>query len=169
MLEIVAAQSETQIQQVRELSRDYIRWLIDLEKAHGMYDPQLYRTYGYDSGEVPLPGEFVAPDGCLLLALDDEMPAGCIGLVRENPDLCEMRMLYVREASQGRGIGKALITALLDQGKKMGCKSMRLDTTKVLTSAVRLYQALGFEEIAPYHDYQNVPKELQLFMSKELV
>ena len=69
----------------------------------------------------------------------------------------------------GRGIGKALITALLEQGKKMGCTSMRLDTTKLLTSAVRLYQALGFEEISPYHEYQNVPKDLQLFMGKALV
>ena len=169
MLEIIQAQTETQIQQVREISRDYIGWLIEREKANGVYDPDFYAAYGYDSGEAPLPGEFIEPNGRLLLALDKGQPAGCIGLLRIGAEVCEMRLLFVREAYHGRGIGKGLVMALLDEGKKMGCTSMRLDTTKVLTSAVRLYQALGFAEIAPYHEYENVPKDLQLFMERELV
>jgi GNAT superfamily N-acetyltransferase len=168
MLEIVVAQSEAQIEQVREISRDYIRWLIDLETAHGVYDPDFYAAYGYDSGEVPLPAEFVAPDGCLLLALDEGQPAGCIGLAKIIPDLCEMRMLFVRESFQGRGIGKALITALLDEGKRMGYTSMRLETTRLLTSAVHLYQAHGFDEIPPYHEYTNFLKDLVIFMRRPL-
>jgi ribosomal protein S18 acetylase RimI-like enzyme len=51
---------------------------------------------------------------------------------------------------QGRGIGRALAVAIVDAGRRAGYRAMRLDTMARMTTAVALYRALGFVEIAPY-------------------
>src|SRR4051812_3570709 len=97
MLEIVVAQSEAQIQQVRVLSRAYVSFLDEFDKVLGIYDPELNKVYGYVNGEAVLPGDYIAPDGCLLLALDAGTPAGCIALRKQDANTCEMRMLFVSQ------------------------------------------------------------------------
>jgi predicted N-acetyltransferase YhbS len=63
-----------------------------------------------------------------------------------------MKRLFVQPAFQGKGIGRALAQAIIEEGRRIGYKRMRLDT--VLEPAKRLYRALGFREIPPY---QHVP------------
>lgn len=169
MLEIVRVQSEAQLQQVRALSRGYILWLADFDKALGIYDPEVNATYGYVGDEVELPGEYAAPDGFLLLALVDGQPAGCVALKRHSTSVGEMRMLFVPQAFQGQRVGKGLVLALLDEAKKLGCSSLRLETSPLMASAYRLYSALGFQEIPPYHDVEPSLKDIEIFMEKSLV
>lgn len=139
MVEIIVAQSAAELQQVRELSRGYVAWLVELDKSLGVYDPDVFKAYGYASGEAHLPGEYGAPDGRLLLAVVDSRPAGCIALRRFNESTCEMRMLFVQPEFQGLGVGRALVVALLDAGRKMGYSSMCLDTSRHMVSAHHLY------------------------------
>ncbi len=66
-------------------------------------------------------------------------------------------------AFQGKGIGKALARAIIEEAHRIGYKCMRLDT--VLEPAKSLYRSLGFREIPPYQD---VPVEGVVFMELEL-
>ena len=169
MVEIIVAQSETQLQQVRELSRGYIAWLVELDKSLGVYDPDAYGAYGYASGEAQLPGEYSAPDGCLLLAVVGSRPAGCIALRKFSEGICEMRMLFVHREFQGLGVGRALVLGLLDEGREMGYSSMCLETSTHMVSAHRLYTSLGFQEVQQYYDRQDSLKDIKTFMEKPLV
>lgn len=169
MVEVIVAQSAAQLQQVRELSRGYVAWLVELDTSLGVYDPDTFRAYGYESGEAHLPGEYGAPDGCLLLALVDSGPAGCIALRRFDESTCEMRMLFVHPEFQGLGIGRALVVGLLDEARKMGYSSMCLETSRHMVSAHRLYASLGFREVGQYHDRQDSLKAIKLFMERRLV
>lgn len=169
MVEIVVAQSAAQLQQVRELSRAYVAWLVELDTSLGVYDPDVFRAYGYEGGEAHLPGEYGAPDGCLLLAVVDSRPAGCIALRKRNESTCEMRMLFVHPEFQGLGVGRALVVGLLDAGSRMGYSSMCLDTSRHMVSAHRLYASLGFREVWQYHDRQDSLKDIKIFMERQLV
>ena len=169
MVDIIVVQSEAQLQQVRELSRGYIAWLVELDKSLGVYDPDVYRAYGYARGEAQLPGEYSAPDGCLLLAVVGSRPAGCIALRKFNESVCQMRMLFVHGEFHGRGVGRALVLGLLDEGKKMGYSSMCLETSPHMVAAHRLYISLGFREVQQYYDRQDSLKDITVFMEKPLV
>jgi carbonic anhydrase len=169
MVEIIVAQSPAHLQQVRELSRGYVAWLVELDRSLGVYDPDVFRAYGYESGEALLPGDYGAPDGCLLLAVVDSRPAGCVALRKVDESTCEMRMLFVHPEFQGLGIGTALVARLLDAGKRLGYSAMCLDTSRHMVSAHRLYTSLGFREVTPDHDQQDSLKDIKIFMERRLV
>jgi carbonic anhydrase len=168
MVEIIVAQSPAQLQQVRELSRGYVAWLVELDTSLGVYDPEVFRAYGYESGEANLPGEYGAPDGCLLLAVLDSVPAGCIALRKFNESTCEMRMLFVHPEFQGLGVGRALVVGLLDEGRKMGYSSICLETSRHMVRAHRLYASLGFQEVGRYHNREDSLKDIETFMERQL-
>lgn len=65
--------------------------------------------------------------------------------------VAEIQRVFVTEEARGLGAGKALTVALMDQARKDGHKTARLDTGRALVEASSLYEKLGFRECAPYH------------------
>lgn len=61
---------------------------------------------------------------------------------------CELRKLFLLPQSRGLGIGKALTVACLDFARSQGFQHCYLDTLATMTSAIGLYRALGFSQLA---------------------
>jgi GNAT superfamily N-acetyltransferase len=98
-----------------------------------------------------LPGNYAPPDGRLLLAEYHGELAGCVGLRRLEPEICEMKRLYLRPQFRGKGLGRALAMAVIVEARGIGYRLMRLETVEpVMKDAVAIYRKLGFSEIAPY-------------------
>lgn len=103
------------------------------------------------AGELAnLPGAYARPGGCLLFAVDDGHPVGCVAVRRLAPAISEMKRLYVRPAVRGQGVGRLLAEAAVSFGRSAGYGAMRLDTLSSMEAARALYRRLGFLEVAPY-------------------
>ena len=154
MIEIVPAQTGNALEHVITLSQEYVAWMMAELRArypevdHGVFSAD----HDYDDVRHKFPGEHVPPQGRLLLALDDGAACGCVALGPLDAAIGEMRTLYVRPAFRGRGAGKRLAEASLDEARKLGYRAVRLDTLAFMDSALALYHALGFHHVAPYRD-----------------
>jgi GNAT superfamily N-acetyltransferase len=90
--------------------------------------------------------------------------AGCGGikLIREGEDLAygELKRMYVRPEFRRRGFGKLILDHLADYAHKQGITLLRLETGIHQTSAIRLYEQVGFRRIPPFGPYTNDPVSL---------
>ncbi len=106
---------------------------------------------GFDQELAGLPGEYAPPDGRLLLAGYAGNTAGCVALHKIEPEICEMKRLYVRPQFRGKALGKRLVETVIAEARAIGYRRMRLDTVEpMMKDAVRLYRQFGFKEISPY-------------------
>jgi putative acetyltransferase len=105
----------------------------------------------FDKELAGLPGDYAPPKGRLLLAYLESQPAGCVALHEFERGIAEMKRLYVRPGFRGKRVGLALANAIIEAARGIGYARMRLDTVpSEMRDAVKMYQRLGFQEIAPY-------------------
>jgi GNAT superfamily N-acetyltransferase len=138
--EIVEAVSGQQLEQVRNLFREYQAQL-----------PPRYRAGSLETELAKHPGVYSPPKGKLLLATVLGQPVGCVGL-RPFPleGACEMKHLYVRPTFRGGRVGKDLVERVVQEAGALGYSRLRLDThPPTMQAAVALYRKLGFQEVEP--------------------
>lgn len=139
---IVLADNGERIAAVRELFLEYANSL-NFNLCFQSFEKEL----------AGLPGDYVFPEGMLLLALADEQPAGCVALHKLEEGICEMKRLYVRPQFRGTGLGSQLVRSVINSAVTLGYSRMRLDTVAAeMREAVRMYRRLGFVEIASYRE-----------------
>ena len=111
-----------------------------------------YQDFGAEL--AGLPGKYAPPLGDLLLARDAGGAAlGCVGLRPMALDGgCEMKRLFLLPAARGLGLGRSLTEAVIAAARNRGYAELRLDTLPSMTTAIGLYEQLGFRRIAPYYD-----------------
>ena len=68
-------------------------------------------------------------------------------------DECHLLNLCVRDEERNRGIGKKMILFLLDHARRRGMQSVFLEVRVSNTTAIHLYQQLGFNEIGRREGY----------------
>jgi putative acetyltransferase len=154
-LEIRQTESDSQIASIRELFLEYAQSL-GFSLCFQSFDQEL----------AGLPGDYARPEGRLLLASVEGDSAGCVALHKLGAEICEMKRLYVRPQFRGKGLGKILAERVIAEAHQIGYKQLRLDTVEpMMRTAVAMYRALGFREIAPYRAN---PIEGALYMELQL-
>ena len=104
----------------------------------------------FDKELANLSIDYAPPQGCFLLAEDNNQPAGCVALNHFDKGICEMKRLYVKKPFRRKGIGRALAQTIIDQARLLDYHCMRLDMVLPRDPAQTLYISLGFKQIPPY-------------------
>jgi len=88
---------------------------------------------------------------------EDGVPAGCGGIQLFDTEYGELKRMYVRPEFRGRGFGKLLVDHLAEHARAYGVHLLRLETGIHQTAAIRLYERLGFQRVAPFEPYVEDP------------
>ena len=153
MKHIFQATSDEHIEHARTLFKEYQTGL-GISLCFQNFDHEL----------KSLPGDYAPPDGRLLLATeDDDEVAGCIAMRKLDRGVCEMKRLFVRPAYRSTGLGRVLVSSIIDEARKLGYTHMRLDTLPGrMDKAIALYRSIGFVEIEPYYTSVEGAKFMEL-------
>jgi putative acetyltransferase len=137
---LVEVQRADQIVVAQKMFREYAEAIgVDLE----------YQGFAAELNGLPQP--YAQPDGVLLLAQVDGQTAGCVAVRRLEPQIAEMKRLYVRSQYRGRRIGEKLVDAVIEAARRSNYRALRLDTLPTMATAQELYRKLGFREIPAYN------------------
>jgi GNAT superfamily N-acetyltransferase len=166
MITIVRAETPEQIQHVRDLQAEYVAWDTEVTTRLGI-DAALLQ-YQYSPAMLELPGDYIPPHGCLLLACLDGQPAGCAAFHRFEPGICELKRMYVRPAFRGHGIARRLLETLIQEAQTAGYSVMRLETAAFMEDAHKLYYSLDFQPVPPYYDIPEGLRPISVFMERSI-
>lgn len=73
--------------------------------------------------------------------------AGIAALAGGDPDVCELKKMYLLTEARGLGVGDALITAALTAARRLKFARCYLETLTAMQQARRLYERHGFARI----------------------
>ena len=139
MTSIVQADSPALVNEARILFQEYAA------------DIRIDLCFQYFQEELAaLPGKYAPPEGTLLLAQHKNEFAGCVAVRKLEPDICEMKRLYVRPGFRGHGVGRLLAGHAITEARQTGYRVMRLDTLAWMKPAIALYEQLGFRRTEAY-------------------
>jgi putative acetyltransferase len=142
----------------RNLFRDYAA-------EYGPLVAVIFDVQGFAAEVAGLPGRYAPPSGCLLLAMEEDIPAGCVAMRDLGEGTCEMKRLYVAPEHRGRGLGRLLVEEVIRRAERISYRRMVLDTLPEMEGALALYRQYGFIETAPYWGH---PTEQAVFMERSL-
>ena len=109
----------------------------------------------YGPGDFPPidPATFAPPGGIFLVARVSGEPAACGGFKRIDDDVAEVKRMFVVPDHRGRGLARAILTALETHARAAGYTSLRLETGVLQPEAIALYRSSGWEPVPCFPPY----------------
>jgi GNAT superfamily N-acetyltransferase len=92
------------------------------------------------------------PHGRFLVAERGGRVVGCGGVQRIDTSTVEIKRMWVDTSVRGVGLGKRLLARLEAEAADMGADRVVLDTNRVLTQAIAMYETAGYTPIGRYND-----------------
>ena len=118
---------------------------------------------GSYSPTYPTAAAFQDPDGVFLLLENEGAIVGCggirrVGMPEGETDVFEIKHVFLRPQTRGRGWGRLLLDELEHRARRLGARALVLDTHHTLEAASHLYRNSGFAEIPRYNDNPNATR-----------
>jgi GNAT superfamily N-acetyltransferase len=128
----------------------------DVRRAFERYYAELDERFagGFEvAAALPLELEQLTPPrGLVLVARLDGVAVGCGALKLSDPEVAEIKRMWVAPEARGRGLGSRLLEALEGQAAMAGKLVARLETNGSLAEAVAMYRRHGYREVPAFND-----------------
>jgi putative acetyltransferase len=125
------------------------------------------REFGFEP-DPDLDPDLAEPDryyAALWIAEQDGEVVGSVALCTVGDDALELKRMYLRPATRGRGLGRRLLTIAVDWARASGARVIKLDTSERMQAAQALYETYGFRRVpgeAPRQGQSRLLYELRL-------
>jgi putative acetyltransferase len=103
----------------------------------------------------------------VVVAYEDEMPAGCGAIKEYDAVTMEVKRMYVLPESRKKGIALKILDELESWAAELSFTSCILETGKRQPEAIGLYKKSGYKQIPNYGQYAGV--ENSVCFGKELI
>ena len=92
----------------------------------------------------------------VVVCYDNETAVGCGAFKKLEPQLAEIKRMFVLPEQRGKGIALTILNELESWAALLGFTSCILETSVRLESAIALYKKSGYKVIPNYGQYINV-------------
>jgi putative acetyltransferase len=130
--------------------------LLDLSDA---YSASLYPKESRHPVDMPF---LAGPSVRFFVARDDGVALGCGAMIIGTDCTAELKRLIVRPDARGRGIGRALLTAIETAALDEQVRVLLLETGPESREALTLYHRCGYRLRPPFGSYQAGPHSVFL-------
>jgi len=96
----------------------------------------------------------------VIVCFIDDNPVGCVSIRFYEDDVYELKRMFIKPKYRGLGISKKMLQMIESKAKEKGCKRIILETGSLLVRAVQLYKKSGYQVIANYGEYVNMPESV---------
>jgi putative acetyltransferase len=131
----------------------------DVQRLIAALDAELEALYDRPDQDQPAPDAF--DDGVFGVVRDENDPArpplSCGGLKPLEPGVGEIKRMYTVPAARGRGLAREVLDALVAFALDDDYDRLLLETGVRQHAALALYEAAGWERIAPFAPYEHEP------------
>jgi putative acetyltransferase len=102
----------------------------------------------HDEEQLDNPEAYIiSKGGYIFFAKYEDEVTGTCALIKTGEGEYELAKMAVAENMQGKKIGKKIGIAVLEHAKAIGAKRVWLESNRRLTTALNLYNKLGFVEV----------------------
>ena len=148
---VIKAYEDKYHQQFKEIS---LNWL----HKHHLYEKA-------DDDLLDNPKKYLDNGSFIFLAHYNHLVVGTISLIPVNKNTYEILKLGVVDGFKGLGIGRELMQICIDLCIEKNVKTITLESSSKLKSALQLYEKLGFKQIevvATHFESADIKMELKL-------
>ncbi len=96
----------------------------------------------------------------VIVCYENEKPVGCGAFKEYEPNVAEIKRMFVVPKSRGNGIAISILTELESWAIEEQYKNFILETSYKLENAISLYKKLGYQIIPNYGQYFGVESSI---------
>lgn len=111
---------------------------------------ELDERYPGLSDEEPPPRDLLVA----VVAYSGDAPVGCGALRELEPEVGEIKRMFVVPEARGHGVARRMLEELEAQGRVLGYSALRLGSGVRQPEALALYESCGYRRIPLFGDYE---------------
>lgn len=142
--------------------------IIDMNHSHVAAVAELEKLcFSAPWSENAVRSELTNPLSLWLVAVENDRVVGYVGS-QTVLDEADMMNVAVSPDERQKGVGRALVTALVERLKANGVRCLTLEVRSSNEPAKALYQKLGFTQVGRRPNYYRAPREDALILRKTI-